>query len=132
MLAKVFYSAYFCKEIHRQMALNTHKTLKKYYSISEVAEQFGLAESNLRFWEKEFPNIHPKKSGRNVRQYTVEDIEQVRLVYNLVKERGLKIAAARELLSKNKEAASNTAELMSRLQSIRKELVAISDELKAL
>lgn len=114
------------------MALNTNKTLKKYYSISEVAEQFGLAESNLRFWEKEFPNICPKKNGRNVRQYTAEDIEEVRLVYNLVKVRGLKIAAARELLSKNKQAVSNTAEVLDRLQSIRSELLAINDELKAL
>ena len=114
------------------MALNTNKTLKKYYSISEVAEQFGLAESNLRFWEKEFPNIHPKKSGRNIRQYTVEDIEEVRLVYNLLKVRGMKIAAARAVLAKNKQAVSNTAEVLTRLQSIRSELVAISDELKAL
>lgn len=114
------------------MALNTNKTLKKYYSISEVAEQFGLAESNLRFWEKEFPNIHPKKSGRNVRQYTVEDIEEVRLVYNLVKERGMKLAAARAVLSKNKQGATDTAELMQRLQNIRSELVAINNELKAL
>lgn len=114
------------------MALNTNKTLKKYYSISEVAEQFGLAESNLRFWEKEFPNIHPKKSGRNVRQYTVEDIEEVRLVYNLVKERGMKLAAARAVLAKNKQGATDTAELMQRLQSIRSELVAINNELKAL
>lgn len=114
------------------MALNTNKTLKKYYSISEVAEQFGLAESNLRFWEKEFPNIHPKKTGRNVRQYTQEDIEEVRLVYNLLKERGMKISAARELLSKNKQAVSNTTEVLARLQSIREELVAINEELKTL
>ncbi|MCF0196426.1 MAG: MerR family transcriptional regulator [Bacteroidaceae bacterium] len=114
------------------MALNTNKTLKKYYSIREVADMFGLAESNLRFWEKEFPTIKPKKSGRNVRQYTAEDIEEVRLVYNLVKERGLKLSAARELLSKNRQAATDTAEILARLQSVRDELLAINNELKAL
>jgi DNA-binding transcriptional MerR regulator len=85
------------------MAYNKDKELKLYYSIGEVAQQFGVAETLLRFWEKEFPQIAPKKSGRNIRQYTKDDIEQIRLVYNLVKVRGLKISAARELLRKNKE-----------------------------
>lgn len=114
------------------MALNTNKDLKKYYSIGEVAEKFGVAESLLRYWEKEFPNIKPRKSGRNVRQYTVEDIEEVQLVYNLLKVRGMKIAAARQILSKNKEAASNTSEMLQRLQSVREELLCISEELKNL
>ena len=59
------------------MAHNTPKNLKLYYSISEVAAKFGVAESLLRYWEKEFPNISPRKSGRNVRQYSAEDIEEV-------------------------------------------------------
>ena len=54
------------------MAYNPNKELKLYYSISEVAAEFGVAETLLRFWEKEFPQIAPKKSGRNVRQYTKE------------------------------------------------------------
>ena len=60
------------------MSLNTNPDLKLYYSISEVATLFGVAESLLRFWEKQFPNIHPKKSSNNVRQYTKEDIEEIR------------------------------------------------------
>lgn len=114
------------------MALNTNKDLKKYYSIGEVAEKFGVAESLLRYWEKEFPSIKPRKTGRNIRQYTVEDIEEVRVVYNLLKVRGMKIAAAREILAKNHTAATNTSEMLQRLQSVRSELVSISEELKNL
>ena len=85
------------------MSLNTNPDLKLYYSISEVAAQFDVAESLLRFWEKQFPNIHPKKGGNNVRQYTQADIEEIRVVYNLVKVRGMKLNAAKEILSKNKK-----------------------------
>ena len=114
------------------MAYNPNKELKKYYGIAEVAEQFNVAESLLRFWEKEFSNIKPKKSGRGVRMYTKEDIEEVRLVYNLLKVRGMKIAAAKQVLSKNRKAASETSEIIGRLQSIKNELQEISRELKEL
>ena len=111
------------------MAYNPNKELKKYYGIAEVAEQFDVAESLLRYWEKEFPNIKPRKSGRGVRQYTKEDIEEVRIVYNLLKVRGMKIAAAKQVLSKNHKAASDTSQIIERLQSIRHELTEISREL---
>ena len=102
---------------------------KYYYSITEVAEMFKINASTLRFWEKEFPQIAPKKSGRNIRQYTKDDIEQIRLVYNLVKVRGLKISAARELLRKNKEGVEQKSEVVQLLQSVRAELQALRKEL---
>ena len=71
------------------MAYNTNKDLKLYYSISEVARMFDVNESLLRYWEKEFPIISPKKAGGNIRQYRKEDIENIRLVYHLVKEKGM-------------------------------------------
>ena len=114
------------------MALNKDKDLKKYFSISEVATQFGVAESVLRFWEKEFPNIKPRKTQRNVRQYTREDIEEVRTVYTLLKVRGMKIAAAREMLSKNKKGATDMTVVLNKLESIKAELLDISRELAEL
>lgn len=106
--------------------LTKDKNLKLYYSIKEVAEMFDVNETLLRFWEKEFPKqIHPKKAGRNIRQYSKEDIEEIRVVYNLVKVRGLKIAAAREVLKKNKEGAQQTGEVVERLKAIRAELLRI-------
>ncbi len=114
------------------MPLNPNKDLKMYYSIGEVAAIFNVNETLLRFWEKEFPQINPKKIGRNIRQYTKEDIEEIRLIYNLVKVRGFKIAAARETLKKNKEGALNTMEVMNHLQHIKEELLAIRKELNDL
>jgi len=77
------------------MAYNPNKELKLYYSIGEVAKMFNVNESLLRFWEKEFPFITPKKAGGNVRQYRKEDIENIRLVYHLVKEKGLTLQGAK-------------------------------------
>lgn len=111
------------------MVLNPHKQLKLYYSISEVAEMFNVTETLLRYWEKEFPTIAPRKSGRNIRQYTKEDIEAIRLVHNLVKVRGMKIAAARSALKTNKEGTQQTTEVIERLQAIRAELMSIRKEL---
>ena len=71
---------------------------KKYYTIGEVAEQFNVATSLIRFWESEFDNIKPKKNRKGNRQFTKEDIENVRLIYHLVKERGFTLNGAKEML----------------------------------
>ena len=104
------------------MPLNPNKELKLYYSISEVAQMFDVNETLLRFWEKEFPQISPKKTGRNIRQYRKEDIEQIRTIYNLGKVRGLKISAAREALKKNKEGVEKSTEVVDRLRALKAEL----------
>ena len=77
------------------MALNKDKNLKLYISISEVAQMFDVNESTLRFWEKEFDQIRPRKAGKGTRSYRQEDIDAIRLVYHLVKERGMPLAGAR-------------------------------------
>lgn len=114
------------------MAHNTPKNLKLYYSISEVAAQFGVAESLLRYWEKEFPSIKPKKTNRQVRQYSAQDIEEIHLIYNLVKVRGMKLSAAREVLKKNREGVARNAQLINTLESVRSELLSLRRELEDL
>ena len=111
--------------------MNIDKNLKLYYSISEVAEMFGVNESLLRYWEKEFPQLCPKKAGRGVRQYRKEDVETVRLIYHLVKERGMTLPGARQRLRNNKEATLRSYEIVDRLKSIREELLAMRDALDA-
>lgn len=98
---------------------------KFYYSISEVAEQLQLSESLLRYWEKEFPQIAPKKGARGIRFYKKEDIEKIRVIRDLVKGRGLKLAAAREVLKQNKQGTTQTIEAVQRLRQIKEELVAM-------
>ena len=111
------------------MALRTEKRLKLYYSISEVAEMFNVNESLLRYWEKEFPFISPKKAGGNIRQYRKEDIENVRLVYHLVKEKGLTLAGAKQRLKQSKESVIRNSEIIERLKTVREKLIQMRNEL---
>ncbi|MDD4514819.1 MerR family transcriptional regulator [Massilibacteroides sp.] len=100
---------------------------KLYYSISEVAAMFNLNESTLRFWEKEFNIIRPRKTGKGTRFYKTEDIEAIRLVYFLVKERGMTLAGARQKLKDNKETTVKQEEIVNRLKQIKAELLSIRD-----
>lgn len=105
------------------MALNTNKDLKQFYSIQEVAKKINVNDSLLRFWETEFPQLNPKRAGRGIRQYTKEDIKLVEVIYDLVKRRGMKLAAAREVLRKNKQGAYRSNEAIDKLKAIRAQLV---------
>ena len=111
------------------MAYNSKKDLKMYYSIGEVAKMFDVNESLLRDWGKEFPIISPKKAGGNIRQYRKEDIENIRLVYHLVKEKGMTLQGAKQRLKANKEKTVQTAEVVNRLKEIREELVKLRNSL---
>ena len=94
-----------------------------------VAKMFDVNESLLRYWEKEFPIISPKKAGGNVRQYRKEDIENIRLVYHLVKEKGMTLQGAKQKLKMNRETTIRTTEILDRLKLIREELVSMRKEL---
>lgn len=115
------------------MALNKNKDLKMFYSIGEVAQMFNVTETLLRFWEKEFPTIKPQKAGRGIRQYTKADVEQVRLVYHLVKERGMTLQGARDMIRRDKSKTVNrNIEVIEKLKNIRAELQAIGKDMNGL
>ena len=104
------------------MALNMNKNLKLYYSIGEVAKMFDINESTLRYWESEFPHLKPKTNSKNVRQYTEKDIEQIKVIYNLVKVRGFKLAAARKMLNENRKNVDKSADILEMMINLRDEL----------
>ncbi len=109
--------------VYRLMALNTNKDNKLYYSIREVAQMFDINESTLRFWEKEFPDLRPKTvSSTKVRQYTEADIQQIRVIHNLIKVRGFKIAAARKYLHEHRQSVDKSAEIIEVLTDVRDQL----------
>ena len=109
-----------------------NKSLKLYYSIREVSEMLGVAEHTLRFWEKEISTLNPKKTVSGVRQYTEEDIEQIRLIQHLVKDQGLTIKAARKRLKTSKKKVVEHQEIMSRLEAVRAELMEMKKNLDML
>ena len=110
--------------------LKKDKELKLYYSIKEVAQQLGVNESTLRYWEKEFPQLKPKTQALNkVRQYTAEDMELLKTIYNPVKVRGLKLAAARKMLNENRRGADRSSEVLETLISVRSQLQELKRQL---
>ena len=91
----------------------------------------GVPESTLRYWEKEFKEISPKKNAKGIRHYTVEDIEQIKRVIHYVKEKSLTIKGAQARMKENPKTTLDTHDLVERLKGIRAELVAILKELDA-
>lgn len=106
--------------------LNEDKNLKTYYSVREVSEMFGVSDSTLRYWETEFPNLKPRvvQSSR-VRMYSAKDLEDLKKIYNLVKVRGFKLAAAKKMLQTNPSGVDRTADMIEKLTSIKEELLKI-------
>lgn len=105
--------------------------MKLYYSIHEVAEMLGpgVNGSMLRYWEKEFEELKPKKAGRGVRQYREQDIELLKLIYHLVKEKGMTLQGARQRLAVNREKTDKNFEVVQRLKKIRQELMEMKQAL---
>ncbi|MDR2920661.1 MAG: MerR family transcriptional regulator [Tannerella sp.] len=114
------------------MASKKDKDPKRFYSIKEVAQQFGLSEPTLRFWEKEFEEISPRKTAKGTRYYSKEDIDIIGLIYHLVRERRMTLAGARLKLKENKDLTINQTEISNRLKLIRNELVSLADAIKEL
>ena len=96
---------------------------KKYYKISEVAEIVGVPCSTLRFWESRFTIIKPKRNSGGTRFYTPADVEKIRMIYYLVKEKGLKLEAAENQIRHNHSGVNRRFEAIDRLKSIRADLV---------
>ena len=99
---------------------------KLYYNIGEVADAFGVKPSLIRFWEKEFQLISPKKTQSGTRKFSAKDIEKFELIYSLVKERGFTLEGAKKQL---KRSTKGNMDVLKRLQKIRKELLHIKAEL---
>ncbi len=102
---------------------------KRYYKIGEVAKAFDVNTSLIRFWEKEFDVIKPKKNAKGNRLFTQEDIANFKLIFNLVKERGFTLEGAKQKLKKNPEGTFNKHEIITRLESVKAELNKIKNQL---
>ena len=102
---------------------------KLYYSIGEVARMFDVNTSLLRFWEKEFTILQPQKNDRGKRLYARKDIENLKLVYNLVKERGYTLQGAKEYLRNKPDQAEKELEIVNTLKELKTFLLNLRKEL---
>ena len=102
---------------------------KLFYSISEVAKIFGVNQSNLRFWEKEFKQLKPKRNTKGTRFYSPEDILIIKQIIYLVNEQKLTLDGAKRRLGQKKDVIAKQQEIVERLKLIRKELTGILNAL---
>ncbi len=111
------------------MPYKEKKVEKLYYSIGEVAKIFDVNTSLIRFWEKEFDVIKPKKNKKGNRFFTKQDIDNFHLIYHLVKERGMTLQGAKKKLRENKDDTLNNFEIVKSLSEIKNLLLEIKDSL---
>jgi DNA-binding transcriptional MerR regulator len=105
------------------------KIEKLYYTIGEVAELFEVNASLIRFWENEFDSLKPQKNKKGNRLFTKEDINTLRIIYHLVKEKGYTLQGAREKMKLNREDVEKQVEVIDSLQKIRSFLVQLKNDL---
>jgi|TARA_R110000764_G_C10947468_1_gene376807 DNA-binding transcriptional MerR regulator len=102
---------------------------KRYYGIGEVARAFGVNASLIRFWEKEFDVLQPKKNAKGNRKFTPQDIKNLQLIYHLVKERGFTLDGAKLHLKEEKQKTLSNFDIIQKLERVKAELNKIKDQL---
>jgi len=107
------------------------KIEKIFYSISEVAKMMGVNTSQIRYWENNFDELNPQKNKKGNRLFTPKDIEDVKLIHYLVKQRGLTIKGAQLKLKENRDETMENFEVVNRLKEIRHQLIEIRDAMES-
>ncbi|WP_297796991.1 MerR family transcriptional regulator [uncultured Eudoraea sp.] len=102
---------------------------KRYYGIGEVARAFNVNTSLIRFWEKEFDVIQPKKNAKGNRKFTPKDVYNIQLIYHLVKERGFTLEGAKTHLREERQKTLSNFEIIQKLEGIKAELIKIKSQL---
>lgn len=102
---------------------------KRYYGIGEVARAFDVNASLIRFWEKEFDVLQPKKNAKGNRKFTPQDIKNLQLIYHLVKERGFTLDGAKIHLKEEKQKTLSNFDIIQKLERVKAELNKIKDQL---
>lgn len=111
------------------MPYKEKKVEKLYYSIGEVASMFNVNASLIRYWEKEFDVLQPKKNKKGNRLFTSKDIDNIHIIYHLVKERGMTLKGVKKKLKENREDTINNVEVVKSLQNIKNLLIEIREGL---
>jgi DNA-binding transcriptional MerR regulator len=102
---------------------------KRYYSIGEIAKAFDVNASLIRFWDGEFEILKPKKNAKGNRMFTPEDVNNLKLIYHLVKERGFTLEGARTHLKEGQKKTLDKFEIISKLETIKTQLMNIKNQL---
>ncbi len=112
-------------------SIDTQHLDKLYYTIGEVAGMFEVSRSLLRYWENEFSFLTPRKNRKGDRLFTKENIQQIQIIYNLVKVRGFTLEGAKQELKKEKTSLTEQITIVDRLKTIQSKLKDLDDKLSA-
>ena len=102
---------------------------KRYYSIGEVAKAFDVNASLIRFWDKEFDILKPKKNAKGNRMFTPEDVKNLQLIFHLVKERGFTLEGAKTHLKEGQQKTLDKFEIINKLEAVKAQLTSIKNQL---
>jgi len=102
---------------------------KRYYNIGEVAKAFDVNTSLIRFWEKEFDVLKPKKNAKGNRKFTPSDVKNLQLIYHLVKERGFTLEGAKIHLKEEKKKTLTNFEIITKLEGVKNQLIKLKEQL---
>jgi DNA-binding transcriptional MerR regulator len=101
---------------------------KRYYTIGEVAELFGVSKSLIRFWESEFSSLTPHKNSKGDRRFTKENLQQLQVIYHLVKEKGYTLAGAKQEIKNSKKRLLEKMAMVQRLEDVKSFLEELKDK----
>ena len=104
------------------MSMKDKEITKLYWSIGEIAEMFDVSKSLIRFWENEFDMLRPAKNTKGERRFTAQNIEQMHIIYNLVKKRGFTIKGAKLEIKDHKKRLTNQREALQILDKLKNNL----------
>lgn len=102
---------------------------KRYYSIGELSKAFNVNASLIRFWDKEFDVLKPKKNAKGNRMFTPDDVKNLQLIYHLVKERGFTLEGAKVHLKEGQKKTMDKFEIIRKLEAIKTNLLYLKNEL---
>ena len=102
---------------------------KLLYTMGEVTEMFDVNASLIRYWESKFDCIKPQKNKKGNRLFTPSDIENFKLIYHLVKEKGMTLEGANNTMKRRGKSVKRDVSILERLQNIRAMLVEVRNSL---
>ncbi|MDY7394912.1 MerR family transcriptional regulator [Aureibaculum sp. 2210JD6-5] len=109
--------------------MNINLPDKRYYKIGEVAKAFNVNASLIRFWDKEFDVLKPKKNKKGNRMFTPDDIKNLQMIYHLVKEKGFTLEGARQKLKTKPDEIKDNFDIITKLEAVKGELIKIKNQL---
>ncbi|UEG51751.1 MerR family transcriptional regulator [Mucilaginibacter daejeonensis] len=102
---------------------------KMYYTMGEVTAMFGVNHSLLRYYEKEFDVLQPKKNKKGNRYFTTEDIENLKIIFHLVRDKGFTIQGAKDHMKSNTNEVKDQQTILNSLENLKKFLLEVRDAL---